>query len=258
MELTLSLSSADRTPPPFLIEHLAKAHTEEDKRRFLISFWVWANGAFFDDKMKLPRFLVKMPQEAETDPQNPQGMWFPSSRHLYVGEHHFAKGWAAVYTVTLHEMCHQAVTEIDRKEERAVNGHGPRWAKWMKHCNLPVNKIMWLRDPDAKLSKTQMKNWDASNNILNSTQSNRMPAQKLKVGTPVRFLDRAQFKLHNEVYVGKVKHEGVMSWVLVGEADIGTNLVTYHPAEFSLFEAAFTPSTNLVKYAKKIQKYMGL
>lgn len=255
MQIQISLAATPKVP--FYVMEVADKKTANEQSSYLIDFWLWANDVYFARRLqRLPRFINKLPAEIEDDPQNPQGMWFPDSAHMYIGAQHFASGWKDVFNVTLHEMCHQAVSEIDRKEEK--DSHGPRWAKWMRHCGLPVNNTMWLRDPNAKLTKTQVKNWDKANSILNSTQSNRIMPSKLKLGTPVRFLDRQQYKLHSEVYVGKVKHEGEMHYVLVGEGDIGTNLVTYHNTKYTLFEPTVAPSAALLRHAAKMHKYMGL
>jgi predicted SprT family Zn-dependent metalloprotease len=41
-------------------------------------------------------------------------------------------------TVLCHEMCHQAVHDIDKTSEIHIHqGHGPLWVKWMKKCHLP-------------------------------------------------------------------------------------------------------------------------
>lgn len=255
MELLISLSSDKETR--YLKTRFAAATAGQTQRSFLVEFWLWANTEFFAGKMRLPKFVLHLPSEIAADPLNPQGMWFPEVRTMFVAAEHFNKGWGAVYSVALHEMCHQAVSEIDGTEE--PDAHGKRWAKWMRHCKLPVNNMMWLRDPNAKLTKTQMKNWDASNARLNATQSNDLAAKRIpKFGTPVRYMDQVQYKLHNEVLVGITEHEGERCWVLVGEADIGTNLVTYHETQFALFETDFKPSPALLRYATKIHKFMGL
>lgn len=256
MKLLISLAAAPKVPS-WLTEGAAQAKSDREMYSYMIDLWLWANSEYFNRRLeRIPRFLFQLPAAAADDPQNPQGLWFPDSHHMYIGAQHFTKGWKDVLNVTLHEMCHQAVTEIDRKEEK--DAHGPRWQKWMKLIGQPINKIMWLRDPEAKLTKTQEKNWDKTNSTLNSTQSNRLTQRQLKLGTPVRFMDRVHYKLHNEVYVGKVKHEGVMCWVLVGESDIGTKLVTYHDSQYSLFEATKVPSPALLRHANKMHKYMGL
>lgn len=49
----------------------------------------------------------------------------------------------------LHEMCHEAVEKLDQLRTREANkGHGPVWAKWMRHVGLDPTKF-W-RDYDPK------------------------------------------------------------------------------------------------------------
>lgn len=45
----------------------------------------------------------------------------------------------------LHEMCHQAVYQIDKDHDNTDGDHGFKWKSWMKKCGQPISKLYQLR-----------------------------------------------------------------------------------------------------------------
>jgi predicted SprT family Zn-dependent metalloprotease len=43
-------------------------------------------------------------------------------------------------TVIVHEMCHQAVDNLDVDPDRSEGGHGANWRSWMRKCGLPPDR----------------------------------------------------------------------------------------------------------------------
>lgn len=104
--------------------------------------WRWANTAKFGDQLTEPKFLIM--KEVAGKRLRYRGWFAPrfkgfktikiTPRLFYATDQHAAE-------VVLHEMCHQAVWDVNGREEyliesRIQRGHGPRWSKWMRSIGL--------------------------------------------------------------------------------------------------------------------------
>jgi len=110
----------------------AKKGDEDQMMLFIERRWNTHNAKHFEGKLKRPTFQFKRSNASA------HGTWWPSKQTLELNkgmfntdEHHFDE-------VLLHEMCHQAVTEISKvsSKDEGAQGHGPVWSKWMIHCGL--------------------------------------------------------------------------------------------------------------------------
>jgi len=106
--------------------------------------WFNLNKQYFKNELKLPIIIVN------SNPSNHNssgiGAWSRLSRKLAVHIKLFNYSFSRVKTIFIHEMCHQAVTEISKisiRDERygkaiegepSTQGHGSEWVKWMESC----------------------------------------------------------------------------------------------------------------------------
>lgn len=108
---------------------------------FMKKIWHYWNVHKFQNQMQEPTlgFLkdtgVRMRK---------RGLWrhggYPVVRELLITPRLFNARFDVFAEVFLHEMCHQAVSEIDKVRETANKGHGPRWAGWMRKVGLEPNR----------------------------------------------------------------------------------------------------------------------
>lgn len=104
------------------------------KQLFNKQLWKYLNNVKFQDRMILPTLgFLKA-----TDPKNMRlrGRWWAVKRLLEVSPNLYNAHQDFFVEIFLHEMCHQAVSEIDKTRENEQKGHGPLWQKWMKHVGL--------------------------------------------------------------------------------------------------------------------------
>lgn len=111
-------------------------HSDAAKKRFLQHAWHAANKTFFDGKLVVPNlsFLKAM--------KNFRGLgyWRAHTRDLKVSPRLFHTTQARCLQTIVHEMCHQAVSEIDKVVDRSDGGHGHNWQMWMRKCGLTPSR----------------------------------------------------------------------------------------------------------------------
>ena len=99
--------------------------------------WDLHNKKYFGGKLKKGAFYILKDMGTgfrALGKYYPQRNWIGLNRRLVLaGEKSFNK-------TLLHEMCHQAVDQIDGIRKEGNGGHGPYWAKWMRKCGLPPNR----------------------------------------------------------------------------------------------------------------------
>ena len=122
--------------PPELEKEYQKLRNHRGANNDMLAFnrrlWYYFNKTKFGNQMREPKFAL-MPL---TDKMKTLGRWTPSRRLLEMNARHYF-GAPELFTETfVHEMCHQAVSEIDQTEEAEHKGHGPKWRGWMIHVGL--------------------------------------------------------------------------------------------------------------------------
>ncbi len=107
--------------------------------QFLTELWEHFNQTKFGGRLSKPRLEVSDRPTVKV----PKG-----TRGAYQAGRAFGPGilWIAKFLfnareiffneIVLHEMCHQAVNQIDHKTNTSDGGHGPEWQKWMVHVGL--------------------------------------------------------------------------------------------------------------------------
>lgn len=117
-----------------MFNHCKSPHS---KLEYLKAVWTHTNKTFFD--MKLPTCFIRLSKDTGTGFRR-RGAWFPTKRAIAISPRLFNGSEAQILTTLVHEMCHQAVTDLDRISERTNQGHGPTWEKWMRHCGLTPSR----------------------------------------------------------------------------------------------------------------------
>jgi SprT-like family len=140
-----------------------KAQVSETKRQaFMKGLWNFYNETKFQSRMKIPKLL--------TGPKVPGIGSRPSTRACHVWDERTGKTlylwvntimWNArlpfFCEVFLHEMCHEAVLNIDQIESREAAGHGKDWQRWMVHVGLDPRRFDPTDDYEYKtgIQRTQ-------------------------------------------------------------------------------------------------------
>lgn len=108
---------------------------------FMKRAWDYWNDHKFGGRMEPPTFGFLRDTGAKL---KKRGMWRyggdPLVRQISISPRLFNARFDVFAEIFLHEMCHQAVSEIDKTRERSNQGHGPLWAAWMRKCGLEANR----------------------------------------------------------------------------------------------------------------------
>jgi len=130
-----------QVPVTHIPEQLQKMYRfcqTNDDRTYRLSFnkrlWDFLNETKFGGKMKQPYLgLLKMQAAGK---MRLRGYWMAMRRQLSVSPRLYNASQNFFVEIFLHEMCHQAVSEIDRVVDRTAQGHGPNWITWMRKVGL--------------------------------------------------------------------------------------------------------------------------
>lgn len=199
-----------KVPVTHISEALEKAykyvqHTDNKGARltFNAKLWHYLNTTKFGGQMEVPNLRLLKAQGATK--MRLRGRWSPAQRLLEVAPRLYNASQNFFVEVFLHEMCHQAVSEIDKVRENENKGHGPQWSKWMRHSGLnprrfdPNDNTVYmtpneLREHEAKKAEQQA----LREKQLNIVKENGLQRIMPTVGRPAIIL-------HNgEAYSGVV------------------------------------------------------
>lgn len=112
--------------------------SERFKMAYLSAAWHRANKSIFSGRMAMPNlYLMKM---QKTHNFRGRGVWKMGRRQLGISPRLFIAGEAHVLNTLVHEMCHQAVSEIDKVNDRSEGGHGSNWVAWMRKAGIPPSR----------------------------------------------------------------------------------------------------------------------
>jgi predicted SprT family Zn-dependent metalloprotease len=128
--------------PDNLVKFYSRAKALKDDRiyrkRFMALLWHYLNTNKFGGQLKEPRFNLLKDQDAYR--MRLRGRWWPGKRVLDIAPRLYNAQQNFFVEIFLHEMCHQAVSEIDHADfdpsERYHKGHGPYWQDWMRKVGL--------------------------------------------------------------------------------------------------------------------------
>lgn len=99
------------------------------------------NRLFFGGKLKEPTPIALSKDQGKFFTNR---AYYTGRGEIFMAPRIFLAGDEAITTATLvHEMCHQAVDQIDNDfydGGPAVQGHGPKWEAWMRKCMLTPSR----------------------------------------------------------------------------------------------------------------------
>lgn len=101
--------------------------------RFMHTLWKYLNQHKFGSDLVEPH--MGLMKNVAGKSLRVRGRWWAGKRLLEVSPRLFNASQNFFLEVFMHEMCHQAVSEVDKVRD-TNKGHGPVWAKWMKHVGL--------------------------------------------------------------------------------------------------------------------------
>lgn len=106
--------------------------------RFCGALWDYLNGHKFGGHLTKPR--IRLLKNVAGASLRRRAQWSPFHREIAVSPRLFNASENFFVEIFLHEMCHQAVSEIDKADndpgERQQKGHGSFWSAWMRKVGL--------------------------------------------------------------------------------------------------------------------------
>ena len=105
--------------------------------QYLTVLWHRINTDIFHGELKLPKLYIM--KDVGTKFRT-LGIWYGGTRKLGISDRLFHGKEIPVLTTLVHEICHQAVHEIDHVYSREEQGHGIEWQRWMVHAGLTPSR----------------------------------------------------------------------------------------------------------------------
>lgn len=102
---------------------------------FLKQFWKWANEEKFEGRLPKPAEF-KILREISGRQFRSRGLWYSRRRILAISPRLFYAPIELAAETIIHEMCHQAVTDLDKVHSMVEQGHGIEWKTWMVRVGL--------------------------------------------------------------------------------------------------------------------------
>lgn len=153
---------------------------------YLTHVWNNANKGLFDSKLIIPKIsLLKAMKNFRG-----LGYWRASTRDLKISPRMFNASQAQIVTTLVHEMCHQAVSEIDHVRDRTAGGHGPNWIAWMRKCGLDAHRYNTDDRTDfmSDSEKADVARKTANRQrALETVQNKHIPSYKLREDMPAQY-----------------------------------------------------------------------
>lgn len=222
------------------------------------------NKKFFRNRLNDAVMRPEKIPKKDADVNEAAGAWAPRTRSLYISPEVFTFSFAYFRTLMLHEMCHQAQTDIDKLDFKFdPDGHGEEWIKWMKHCGLApaVTGISYSVIPEG-VSKKVRADFMRSINKLNKTTTSVTHPNQMKFGQMYTFFDTddgMEGKLLQAMYVGTKYHPETHENMVVMTGDYHEPKgFDYHWPDTSMWTSGTSAPTNLKKRGIAIIKKLGM
>lgn len=107
------------------------------KIEYMKQVWARANTLIFGNHLMRANFRFLKDQKTKSFKR--RGHWQASVRELAMSRRTFTAGEEKFLEIFVHEMCHQAVTDINHAIE-GEGGHGPLWKSWMVKSGIPPSR----------------------------------------------------------------------------------------------------------------------
>ena len=115
----------------------SRISTVGDAISYLIEVWTKVNTLKCNNQLVRPTFIITKDMGAST---RRMGYWSPVKRVLGVSPRLFRAKEHIALTTIVHEIAHEAVTDIAKIPHEGKDGHGPIWAKWMTTFGLTPSR----------------------------------------------------------------------------------------------------------------------
>ena len=146
--------------------------------------WTELNTSKFQGKMSIPNLTLL---KNTGNNMRLRGVWYPFQRRLSISPRLFNSKNEIFLEIFLHEMCHQATSEISEVYERSEGGHGPVWKGWMRKVGLDPNRY-------DKNTNDQYVNQD-ERKILDFVESHKIGPFAAHVGLHCAMFNKKTFKI---------------------------------------------------------------
>lgn len=206
-----------------LFDKAVESKSRTDMLHAISEMWKAANHVFFNNRLVAPTFLLlKLVKTVRG-----LGYWHRGYdektdtvfRKISLSPRLFNAAYSKLCTVLVHEMCHQAVSEINKVQEGA-GGHGVHWEQWMRKCGLSPDRY-------NKDDVLDFMNTEERSAVLQRKEDFGQATAGLKRITPkallpVSFFETAKGKMTNGLVVEKADAAG-RKWVVVTKESIKTS-----------------------------------
>lgn len=172
-----------------------KAAKGSDNDKLSYMQYVWGRGQVLIFHT-LIRPNIRFLKEQKTKSFRRRGHWHAKLRELAMSRRVFNAGEVKFLEVFLHEMCHQAVTDVDKAID-PNGGHGPRWTAWMQKCGIPASRYDYTAateymDDDEKFA--HQKTMELRENAMKTGATRIMSNRSIEPGTPAKFYSTRENK----------------------------------------------------------------
>lgn len=235
--------------PPVIPAKLADIFTKVSNNKypdakFLRECYEHINKKYFKNELNKPffRYLKVMP----ADKMRRHGHWSAKRREIAFNKRIFNASPQQFYDLFIHEVCHQAVTDIDKVNDRTKGGHGSHWVTWMLHCGYKnpqryVDQEEHMNLMDDKDKKVIEKKQEKQN-LIREKINEAEPLSRYTTGTPCKFVDN-----NGKWLYGKVVTKMVGGRLIVVDTNIRgwrvTNIFDVTPEEKLRIEKEIMPDS---------------
>lgn len=193
----------------------AKTSHKANMLPYLRKVYANANRKFFDGKLK-PCGIYIMKDMGKSF--RGRGKWIPSKRTIGISPRLFNGEEIHVLTTLVHEMCHQATSEIDGIAREENGGHGYNWVKWMRKCGLTASRYSIFDNEtfmtDTELEEETRKKQNKEKAVTQATKTGMKQMYYLREDTVAQYFDAKANKWIKGLIVSKNDQKGER-WVFI-------------------------------------------
>ena len=207
----------------------AKALNDAGKLKYLEGRWNKMNADFFQSQMNKPRIKL-------LDREDLFGLWesglLPGDYYVNGVRKTFRKGReptlsiskrvfngeeGIVLTTLLHEMCHEAVSELSNIVELEQGGHGPEWQRWMRKVGLTPAR--YVKQDEIQHIKSIEGLYD---NLEEQKDFDPLDPDDMEFGTNVKWYSKISQGWKFGILIGKIKPG---KWLIASEEIKGGKII---------------------------------
>jgi hypothetical protein len=196
-----------------------KTNTKSGRLYYLHLAYNKANQTIFDNRLNIPTIYLMKTQK--TSSFRGRGIWKPVKRQLGISPRLFNAGEAHVLNTLVHEMCHQAVIELDKYYGREEGGHGRHWRAWMAKTGIPVSRYD-MTDFTEYMTDDEKKTHTDRVTAVKNAKEGKTEIIWMHKGKPAMFFDPRTKAWEKGVIVGPtrgklafIKDPSKSSWTLL-------------------------------------------